>query len=184
MKPTLPSPRSNVFLFFGLVLLTSVAAVSPAVAALGGCGQPVSSGTAPNTSDCSYILRAAVGAKPCELCVCDVNKSNTTTTSDALICLKKAVGQSVTLSCPSCGNVTTTTMGTGETTTSTSTTSTTTTLPVLCTTNAECSALPSPFRCNPNTETCEKPCLKNTDCKDFYECNKVTGYCQAPALQF
>lgn len=169
------------------VLLAALLAPSGALAATGDCSQPLSTGTGPNASDCSYILRAAVGSKPCELCVCDVNGSGTKTTTDALICLKKAVGQAVTLNCPSCNGATTTTTtidGGAPSTTSTSTTSTTTTIPVRCIDNSDCSALPSEFRCNPNTDTCEKPCTKTTDCKDFYECNQITGYCQEPALQF
>lgn len=177
--------RNSIATILAAISMVAVTATSPG-AATGDCAQPLSTGSGPNTSDCGYILRAAVGSKPCELCVCDVNNSGTKTTSDALICLKKAVGQAVTLQCPSCDGVTTTTTDPGNTpsTTSTSTTSTTTTLPVRCTTNNECSGLPSEFRCNPHTETCEKPCTKTTDCKDFYVCNTTTGYCQEPALQF
>jgi hypothetical protein len=147
-----------------------VAGGSWSLAAQGDCGQPLSSGTKPNTSDCSYILKAAVGSKPCDLCVCDVNHQSGISTVDALICLKRAVGQNVVLSF--------------NTTTSTSTTSSTTTIPVRCSGNSDCSDLPSGFRCNPNTDTCEKPCTKDTDCHDFYECNKTTGYCQEPPLLF
>lgn len=154
-----------------------------ASAGKGDCGQPVSTGTSPTTSDCSYVLKASVGTSACELCVCDVNGSGSQTTSDALLCLKRAVGQSVNLECPPCDGVTTTTVS-GASTTSTSTTSTTTTIPVRCSSNADCSALPAEFRCNPNTETCETPCTKNADCKDFYVCNKTTEYCEEPALLF
>ena len=160
---------------FALALVPGV----PALAAQGDCSQPVSSGTTPNTSDCSFVLRAAVGTKTCALCVCDVNSSSSLTTVDALICLKKAVGQSVTIDCVPCGPTTTT-----PSTTSTSTTSTTTTIPVRCDSNSDCGALPDTFRCNPNTDTCEKPCTKTADCKDFYECNTTTGYCQQPALLY
>jgi hypothetical protein len=158
------------------------AAAGTAAAGLGDCSQPLSTGGGPNSADCLYVLKAAVGSRPCENCVCDTNGNNAITTTDALVCLKKAVGQSVSLNCPSCNGVTTTTVDVS--TTSTSTTSTTTTLPVLCTGNADCSALPDAFRCNPNTGTCEKPCTKNADCHDFYECNTITGYCQEPALLF
>lgn len=154
-----------------------------AVAAKGDCAQPLSSGSAPTTTDCSFVLRASVGSVACDLCVCDVNGSGGQTTSDALVCLKRAVGQPVNLDCPPCEEVTTTTVS-GASTTSTSTTSTTTTIPVRCTGNGDCSALPEDFRCNPNTETCEKPCTKNADCKDFYVCNKTTQYCEEPALLF
>jgi hypothetical protein len=153
-----------------------------AAAANGDCGQPLSSGSGPNASDCGYILKSAVGQAECDLCVCDINGNGKLNTTDALVCLKKAVGQGVALDCPACGP--TTTGGSGATTTSTSTTSTTTTIPVRCQSEGDCSALPDPFRCNPNNETCEKPCTKNTDCHDFYECNTTTGYCQEPALIF
>jgi hypothetical protein len=65
------------------------------------CAQPVSDGNAPVASDCLFILRTAVGTADCDPgCVCDPNGSDTITASDALVCLKKAVGQSVTLDCP------------------------------------------------------------------------------------
>jgi hypothetical protein len=164
---------------FAIVALAS----SIALAGHGDCAQPVSSGSGPNASDCSFVLKASVGSTNCTMCVCDVNGTATQTTTDALLCLKKAVGQVVTLNCPPC--VTTTTMtGTGASTTSTSTTSTTTTIPVRCADNSACSALPAEFRCNPNTETCEKPCTKNADCKDFYLCNTTTQYCEDAALLF
>ncbi|MFN2425718.1 MAG: hypothetical protein ABR587_04645 [Candidatus Binatia bacterium] len=168
-----------------LALVAATGATS--LAAKGDCGQPVSTGSGPTASDCNRVLRASVGSSTCELCVCDVNGSDSLSTVDALLCLKSAVGQSVTLNCPPCVGATTTTTtdpGTGPSTTSTSTTSTTTTIPVRCQDDTACSALPAEFRCNPNTETCEKPCTRNGQCKDFYVCNKTTQYCQEPALLF
>lgn len=165
-------------------LAGSLLAAAPAWAAQGDCGQPLSTGTKPGASDCAYILKASVKLVECELCVCDVNKSLNVSSSDALQCLRKAVNLPVTLVCPLCEGVTTTTVRSDVSTTSTSTTSTTTTLPVNCGSNDDCAALPPEFRCNPNTDTCEKPCTRNTDCKDFYECNKTTGYCQEPDLLF
>jgi hypothetical protein len=162
-------------------LALAIGTGAPVQAGLGDCSQPISTGTGPNTSDCSFILRTAVGARSCALCTCDVNDSSTITTIDALVCLKKAVGQAVPLGCAPCGNVTTTTR---PSTTSTSSTSTTTTIPVRCDSESDCNALPDAFRCNPHTETCEKPCTKNADCKDFYVCNKTTGYCEEPALLY
>jgi CSLREA domain-containing protein len=53
-------------------------------------------------SDALIVLRAAIGAAQCPLCVCDVNNSGTITASDALIVLRYAVGQPVTLDCPPC----------------------------------------------------------------------------------
>lgn len=169
-----------------LAVLVGLAAAGVATAAKGDCGQPVSTDSGPNASDCSAVLKASVGSAVCAECICDINGSASLTTTDALLCLKKAVGQNVALKCPPCNDVTTTTLpdiGGGPSTTSTSTTSTTTTLPVRCSSESDCDDLPSAFRCNPNTDTCEKPCTRNTDCKDFYECNKVTGYCQEPAAQ-
>jgi hypothetical protein len=168
---------------FALVAAATLAAPA-ARAALGDCGQPLTTGTMPMASDCSAVLRAAVGLRACENCVCDVNSSQSVSALDALLCLKFAVGQNISLDCPSCDNVTTTTREEPPTT-STSTSSTTTTIPIRCDTNGDCGSLPEGFRCNPNTETCEKPCTKNADCHDFYECNLTTHYCQEPAsLQF
>jgi hypothetical protein len=178
-----PTLRGTALAFACLAAL-ALPAASPA--ANGDCGQPVSSGDGPTAVDCSSVLRSALGISACELCVCDLNGSESLNTTDSLLCLKRAVGQSVDLQCPPCGEVTTTTVeqGTGESTTSTSTTSTTTTIPVRCTSGSDCSALPAEFRCNPHTETCEKPCTKNADCYDFYLCNKTTQYCEEPALLF
>jgi len=174
--------RCSRFAFAAALLAFALAAAGPALAANGDCSQPVSSGDDPTAPDCSYVLRASVGLVTCEMCVCDVNGTETTTTADALACLRKAVGLDIPLDCPPCEGVTTTLAQVS--TTSTSTTSTTTTIPVRCDNNADCDALPDEFRCNPNTETCEKPCTRDTHCKDFYECNTSTGYCQEPALQF
>jgi hypothetical protein len=74
---------------------------APAMAAQGDCGQPVSNGAAPTASDCLFILRTAVGTETCG-CICNVNGQSPTTAVDALLCLKKAVGQDVDLLC-SCG---------------------------------------------------------------------------------
>lgn len=170
-----------------IVWVLSLLSPAPSMAGFGDCSQPVSSGSTPTASDCAYVLRTAVGTKTCLLCVCDLNNSTTVTTVDALTCLKKAVGLGVSLSCPACQGVTTTTVSDGTpSTTSTSTTSTTTTMPVRCSDNSDCSALPDGFRCNPNSDSCEKPCTKNADCKnDFYtQCNQGTGYCQEPELLF
>jgi hypothetical protein len=87
---------------------------------LGGCSRPVTTGASPTASDCLFVLRTAVGSETCSPeCVCDVNGDGSSTAVDALVCLKKAVGQDVTLGCE-CPIVTTTT---------TSTTTTSTTLP-------------------------------------------------------
>jgi hypothetical protein len=80
-------------------------------------------GQGPTASDCLFILRTAVGSETCSpACVCDPSGDDHTTASDALVCLKKAVGQNVTLNCP-CGSSTTTTVS-GPTTTLGGTTTT------------------------------------------------------------
>jgi hypothetical protein len=118
-----------------------VLAGGEAFAAQGDCGTPVSS-TEPKTSDCLFVLKAGVGTVECALCTCDVNSSGSVTASDALLCLRKAVGQDVVLDCPDCaapvgcpGVVEWTTLaGTGDT----------------CTTNAEC----TPGICDPAIDRC------------------------------
>ncbi len=88
------------------VAATAILIVSGAAfAAQGDCSQPVSSGTNPTASDCLFILKAAVGAVQCTLgtppgCVCEPTGGNRIVATDALLCLKKAVGQGVTLNCP------------------------------------------------------------------------------------
>jgi hypothetical protein len=65
------------------------------------CGIPTKvNGVTPKSSDALFVLKAAVAASNCDLQVCDVNGSNTVTSSDALLILKFAVGQAVTLGCP------------------------------------------------------------------------------------
>ena len=66
-----------------------------------GCSLPVTSGPAPKASDCLFILGAAVGSRVCApQCVCDTNADASVTASDALRCLRAAVGQPVSLNCP------------------------------------------------------------------------------------
>jgi hypothetical protein len=82
------------------------------VVASGTCGDPISfaastaarsfSGAAVTASDALATLQAAVGLLSCQLCVCDVNGSNTLSSTDALIILQFAVGQSIPLNCPAC----------------------------------------------------------------------------------
>lgn len=87
-------------MFVGGLLLS---APGLALAETGDCGQPTSTGVGPKASDAQTILKDAVGQvtdcdpKPC---ICDVNNSGSTNTTDALIALRKAVGQDVTLTCP------------------------------------------------------------------------------------
>ena len=58
------------------------------------CGVPVSMSDTPTASDALFILRAAVGSEPCEICVCDLNNDEIVTAADALNALKVAVGSS------------------------------------------------------------------------------------------
>jgi hypothetical protein len=89
------------------------------------CAQPVTSGASPTASDCLFILRAAVGSQTCSPeCICAPKGTLPVTATDALICLKKAVGQSVVLNCPCPGTTSTTTTTTIPVTTSTTTTTT------------------------------------------------------------
>ncbi len=70
-------------------------------AAQGDCAQPVSTGSQNTASDCLFILRAAVGSIVCSpACICAPKGSLPATATDALLCLKKAVGQPVALNCP------------------------------------------------------------------------------------
>jgi hypothetical protein len=90
------------------------------------CAQPVTSGANPTASDCLYILKTAVGSQTCAPeCVCAPKGTLPTTAVDALLCLKKAVGQGVTLNCP-CTGTTVTTSPTSTTTTITTPTTTST----------------------------------------------------------
>ena len=55
----------------------------------------------------AFRLETAVGAETCTPeCICDVNAAAGVTATDALVCLKKAVGQDVTLDCGSACPVT------------------------------------------------------------------------------
>jgi len=71
------------------------------MAGQGDCGQPSSSGTSPTAGDCLFILRVAVGSATCSPdCICAPKGTLPTSASDALLCLRKAVGQVVELACP------------------------------------------------------------------------------------
>jgi hypothetical protein len=73
-------------------------------AANGDCSQPVSNGSNPVSSDCQFILKVAVGIESCSPeCICAPTGDLPAQASDALLCLRKAVGQGVTLNCP-CGS--------------------------------------------------------------------------------
>jgi hypothetical protein len=105
--------------------LSIVAPASPALAALGECGQPVSmSAAGPTATDALGILLSSVTPNtPCpppapgafHRCVCDVNDSGTVTATDALTVLRAAVGLPAALDCH-CTGVTSTTSSTTSTT--------------------------------------------------------------------
>lgn len=63
------------------------------------CGDPNNSKTITAT-DANQVLVGAVGAGFCPGRTCDVNFSNSVTTLDALLVLRRAVGLTVDLSCP------------------------------------------------------------------------------------
>jgi hypothetical protein len=65
------------------------------------CGDASADGNV-SAADGQRALRAAVGAAPCDACRCDVNLSNSISTSDALLILRVGVGQQVALNCPPC----------------------------------------------------------------------------------
>lgn len=57
------------------------------------CGHPCTVETSPpSASDALYIVSAAVGARTCKTCICDVNRSGTVDATDALTVLAEAVG--------------------------------------------------------------------------------------------
>ena len=83
-----------------LATASSIVDTTPAQAAAGDCSQPLSSGSAPTASDCLFILRVAVGSDVCDPeCMCAPKGTMPATTTDALLCLNKAVGRTVTLAC-------------------------------------------------------------------------------------
>jgi hypothetical protein len=64
------------------------------------CAQPATSGVKPSASDALAVLRRAVGTRGCNLCICDVDNSGNVVATDALLTLKYAVGQDITIGCP------------------------------------------------------------------------------------
>jgi len=95
--------------------LVALSLLTPSVcsAALGDCGQPVSTGPAPTVTDSLSILRAAIGAGSCDLSVCDVDGTCAITASDALRLLSFVTGSNVEINCNgACGQTTTSTTST------------------------------------------------------------------------
>ncbi len=84
------------------LLLTLSAGPSPA--AKGDCGQPITDGFGPVATDCLAILQTGVGNPVCtHECLCDTDGSGSVVATDALDCLRNAVGQDVPLVCTQCG---------------------------------------------------------------------------------
>lgn len=76
-----------------LVMAAACGLYSNGFAAQGDCGQPVSDGPGPVSTDCLFILNAAIGVTTCTPeCICDLNGQPPVTSTDALICLNVAVG--------------------------------------------------------------------------------------------
>lgn len=53
-------------------------------------------------TDASAILETSIALRDCSNCVCDANNSSDITATDALLVLQRAVGQSISLTCPPC----------------------------------------------------------------------------------
>jgi hypothetical protein len=64
-------------------------------------GGDVDGNGAVQASDALVVLRASVGAQPCD-CACDVNRTNGVTAADALLLLRVALGLEASPDCP-CG---------------------------------------------------------------------------------
>ncbi|HXC50419.1 MAG TPA: hypothetical protein VN634_06015 [Candidatus Limnocylindrales bacterium] len=83
-----------------LVLHLTAAAIAAAPPQF-TCGDVVQP-TGVAASDALATLQSAVFLRSCEPCACDADGSSVVTASDALLVLKKAVGQNVTVRCPFC----------------------------------------------------------------------------------
>ncbi len=84
-----------------VALIAGMFSAATAFAAKGDCSQPASNGSVPAASDCLYILKVAVGSLTCTpACICAPKGTLPTSTSDALLCLRKSVGQPAQLKCP------------------------------------------------------------------------------------
>lgn len=103
-------------------------------AAQGDCSQPLSSGPAPVSTDCLFILNAGVSLVTCSpACICAPSGDLPISATDALVCLRKAVGQSVQLRCPCGSGGSTSTTSSTRLETTTTLFATTTTVPPLST---------------------------------------------------
>lgn len=68
-------------------------------APVGNCGDPNSDNLV-TASDALHVLQAAVGLGTCDLHACDADGSGEITAKDALVVLKYAVANPVSLNCP------------------------------------------------------------------------------------
>lgn len=67
----------------------------------GFCSQPSTNGPSLAATDCLYVLKVAVGINTCTPeCMCAPKGTLPTKASDALLCLRRSVGQRVLLLCP------------------------------------------------------------------------------------
>lgn len=83
---------------------TTLSTTTTTVGEQSRCSQPLSSVPSPIASDCLFILKVAVGSETClPPCVCAPKGTLPTAATDALLCLKAAVGESVELACPCAG---------------------------------------------------------------------------------
>jgi hypothetical protein len=118
--PSFPAPLSVAL--FAALLLAATGPASTAEASNCGAGTLASSSQtasaagaragnfsaeAPHqakvvAADALAVLRAAVGTRSCDLCLCDVDNSGAISAADALRVLRAAVGQQVALVCPAC----------------------------------------------------------------------------------
>ena len=120
-------------------------AAAPAGAAQGDCAQPLSDGPSPVSTDCLFILNAAVSLATCSpVCICAPSGDLPISATDALVCLQRAVGQAIPLNCPcgSGGSTSTTSSTRLETTTTLFATTTTTLAPPLLATGEEDAVVP------------------------------------------
>lgn len=101
--PRAGSPTSSRS-FRGVAWLLAALLLAPVARAHawpGNCSQPASDGVSPVASDCLYVLQTAVGSQSCDpACACAPTGTLPVKASDALLCLRYAVGQEVSLLCP------------------------------------------------------------------------------------
>jgi len=83
-------------------LILSTACARVAAAAPGDCAAPTAADRLINSTQCLFILKAAVGTETCPtpVCSCDPSGDGIISASDALRCLKAALGIAIVLACP------------------------------------------------------------------------------------